>query len=152
MTIDEALNKYDLDVNEAKKQHYIKCQKSIKNSIIFSVITIVVGIVLLIIGKSLPPEISVYDGHESESIEAMIYRCFGSSTLVIGVIFLIILPYLIRKEQKKGPKDFLEQNKRLYLNLIMCENITEEGRERYRQELEEIRQEELRRAIRRAGR
>lgn len=149
MTIEEAHKQYEKEVQICIEEHNRSCEKNFVTSIIVGSILIVLGIILLVIGNSIPPEIASYG--EYETAGAILCKCFGTGLLVGGIPFLLLMPRSIRKKQKEGPKSFWVQNKRLLLNYLKCEDMNQEGKEHYRQELEEMKHLEVLMAINRAS-
>lgn len=149
MTINEAEQRYDLEVAYCIEQHKNELQKQMNVTGIVGAVLIVIGIVLLIIGFTTPPEITSW-GYESEPIEAMLEKIFGWISLVCGAFCLVMLPRLY-KNQKKGPASFLPSIKNLYLNYLKCEDMDAPYKEFYKQKLEEIRHTELINAINNAA-
>lgn len=150
MTIAEAENQYKTDVENARQWFIMRLKKSIKiwNSI--SIVLIVAGIVLTIIGFTTPPEIDSI-GYESLPAGALCERIFGIALLILGVFWLLIFNLSYKSNLKRGPKNFNEETKTLYLNYLKCSDMSDTDKEFYKQKLEEMRNSELVSAIRSAA-
>ena len=150
MTSIEAENQYECEMTKCFEQHKNRLQNEMIVCIIISLLLIVIGIVLTIIGCNAPPEINIF-GDEIESLSAMLEKIFGISILCAGVLIMLIIFPQLYISYKKGPENILPQIKNLYLNYLKCEDIGEDDKEFYKQKLEEIRNMELVNAIRRAS-
>ena len=149
MIIAEAEELYKIEVAEYRKQHALGVRKSLKIWNIISVIILIIGIVLIIVGLSLPPKVDSFG--EYDSAGAIVSKYFGSAALIIGILFLLIFNLSAKKTLKNGPQDFTEQVKNLYLNYLKCSDMSDTDKEFYVQKLEEIRNAELVSALRSAG-
>lgn len=150
MTIKQAENQYDLEVKNSIEQHKERLNKLILIWAIISSICILVGFVLIIIGFTTPPEIDSFGG-EWDTSTAIITKLFGFMALSWGaIILLIIIPFLL-KNRKIGPASFLPQIENLYLNYLVCEDLSENEKEFYKQKLENIRNAKLVNALRHAS-
>lgn len=150
MTIEQAENQYNLEVKNSIEQHKQQLSKLILIWTIISSVCILVGIILIVIGFSTPPEIDSL-GFEWDTTPAILSKLFGFISLWIGLAFLLILIPFFLKNKKLGPVSFLPQIKNLYLNYLACEDLSENEREFYKQKLEDIRNAELVKAIRSAS-
>lgn len=149
MIIAEAEELYKIEVAEYRKQHALGVRKSLKIWNIISVVVLIIGIVLIIVGLSLPPETDLLGTHDS--IGALMSKTFGSTALILGIFLLIFGSLCAKKTLQNGPRDYTTQVKNLYLNYLKCSDMSDTDKEFYVQKLEEIRNAELVSAIRSAG-
>ena len=151
MTLQEAYDNYEIEVEEKKERHKNRIKKSMIIWSIVGSIAIIIFIILLDFAYNIPLEKSIF-GEKWE-------RTFGAQMLIfvswgaIGFIPILLLIGLISTfiSIKKGPKSFLEENRNLYMNCLTADDVNEKGKLYYRQKLEELRHLELLRAIRSAG-
>lgn len=148
MTIAEAENLYNQEIDQRRAQHTRSCKKAILIWNIVSITLIVVGIVLTIIGSFIPPEIDSTGFEWERGIYCMIA---GIILLFIGTVWLITMNISYRKTMAKGPRDSLQQIKTLYYNYLKCDDMSQEHKEFYKIKLEDIRNMELVSAIHRAS-
>jgi len=146
MTVLEAEHQYDLEVANYTEQCKKRIQKWITVWKVIGFVCILLGIVLTIIGFTLPREVDLF-GYEYESFTAIFLKIYGIGTLVFGVFILLVIIPILRKSQKKGPTSFLPQIKNLYFNYLKCEDMCSDDKEFYKQKLEDIRNMELVNAI-----
>ena len=146
MTIKEAENQYYHEVENCREQHIMKAKKAILIWNIIGSLLIVVGLILMIIGFTTPPEIDSF-GYEWEPIGALFEKAYGIVSLGLGVFFILLLNLGGRRAIKKGPRNFLPQIKNLYLNYLKCDDMSNDEKEFYKQKLENIRNMELVNAI-----
>ena len=149
MIIAEAEELFKIEVAEYCKQKALGVRKSLKIWNIISVVILIIGIVLIIVGLSLPPKIDSFG--EYDSAGAIVSKLFGSIALIIGIIFLISFNLCAKKTLQDGPRGYTTQVKNLYLNYLKCSDMSDTDKEFYVQKLEEIRNAELVSAIRSAG-
>ena len=158
MTTQEAWKIYEIEVEQKKESHKRIMKKYFLSFLIIGIIGLILGIVLTIIGFSLPKNItyhlkgtpyeytSAYD-----TTTALVLKILGICLLFFTCFFFI--PQAVENGilLKKGPKDFLAENKRLYLNSLKAEDADENDIEYFKQKLENIRHVELVNEIRRAS-
>ncbi len=145
MTIAEAENQYFVEVENLRKQHELQIKKALKIWDIVCAVLMVVGIILIIIGYTTPPEF-IFD-EEIVSPEALFERLFGIMLLCLGAFLLLIGNLGARNGLKKGPQSFLAQTKNLYFNYLKCVDMNDSDKEFYKEKIEEIRHMELVNAI-----
>lgn len=150
MTIQEAEDIYRYEVEAAKREITLKRKRALSIWNIISFILILSGIVLTIVGFTLPRQ-ELYDGYEIDAPGALFAKIYGIGAMIVGVWFLIIFNISFRKAIQKGQIDFLPHVNKLYLNYLKCEDMKPEDKEFYRQKLEDIRNENLVNAINRAS-
>ena len=146
MTIKEAENQYYHEVENCREQHIMKAKKAILIWNIIGPLFIVVGLILMIIGFTTPPEITSW-GYESVPTGAIFERVYGIGSLLLGAFCMLLMNLGGRRAIKKGPRNFLPQIKNLYLNYLICDDMSNDEKEFYRQKLEDIRNMELVNAI-----
>ena len=136
MTIAEAEKQYFVEVENLRKQHELQIKKALKIWVIVCAVLIIVGIILMIIGYTTPPEF-IFD----------LKRFFGIMLLCLGAFLLLIGNLGARNGLKKGPQSFLAQTKNLYFNYLKCIDMNDSDKEFYKEKIEEIRHMELVNAI-----
>lgn len=150
MTSKEAEEQYKLEVRIYKEQFKKNKKRNLIIWLIVGGILIVAGLILTIIGLSIPPEIDSF-GNEWITADAMIKQMFGSILLVSPTIALISYTIVAVLAIKNGPSSFLAQNRNLYLNYLKCVDLPADYKEFYKQKLEEIRNAELCAALNRVS-
>lgn len=146
MTIAEAEKQYFVEVENLRKQHELQIKKARKIWDIICAVLIIVGIILIIIGYTTPPEIN-YFGQEEVPFGAYMERGYGIFFICLGPFLLVILNVAFGNVLKKGPRSFLAQTKNLYFNYLKCVDMNDSDKEFYKEKIEEIRHMELVNAI-----
>ncbi len=149
MTIAEAERIYEWQVEKEIEWCKKRLRKRIKVFAVIAAVLFLVGMVLLIIGLTAPMEID-YFGNETRTIGADMEIGFGAVLLGLGVLY--VLPILFNYKALKNVPESLDldltlQIKNLYFNYLKCEDISQEEKEFYIQKLEDIRNNELVRAV-----
>lgn len=154
MTIKEAEEQYDWEVENHIEKYKDRLKLTIYIFMIIGFILIILGIALRGIADTLPPEVwweGTESEYETESDKAFFYNFFGTMALIMGAIFLVVIVPSLYWTRNKGPKNFLPQIKRLYFNYLKCEDMSRDYKEFYKQKLEDIRNMELVNAIHNAS-
>lgn len=136
MTIKEANVIYDRDVKEHIDRHK-------KRTKIFMVIWAVSSIVLFLIGvflinksKTFPHDIIL--GLEFESFEETLYYILGVGTIITAIAIVISSEICLIISLVRGPRSFAIQNKKLYYNYLLCEDLDKDRKEYYKLKIQEM--------------
>lgn len=157
MTTQEAWDIYEMEVEQKKETHKRTMKKYFISLLITGIIMLVLGIVLTKIGFSLPKKITYHLKGTPDEYTSAYDTSTAVSLKILGItlLFMCLFPILIATNYgsslKKGPDNFLAENKRLYLNCLRSKDIDEDDIEYYKQKLENIRHIELLDEIRCAG-
>ena len=104
MTLQEAFEKYEREVEQKIESHENKIKKSIIVGSIIALISIIVFSIMLIIGYNLPLEEVYFSTSKERSIGAFFLIVYGWIFLVLTpIIYFIYLPSLFARI-KKGPR------------------------------------------------
>ena len=139
MTKLEAEKIYETQVEERIALHKIQIEKYIKQgkrSKRIGNILIVIGLIMLIFAISL-----------SDFAIQVFFIMSCPTVLLFGIVVRTIGVNYNISRSKKGPDNFICENKALYLNYLRCTDISDEDKLYYKQELENIRNIELRLTI-----
>lgn len=153
MTMAEAEKIYDDEVKKCEEEHIEdkeKKKEKIENQeairIIISIIIMIVGVILLLIGVTAPPEVSSITGNESTPFYAIMLIIYG---IILGIIGVSVLLYTFITTPKKLEKvenekvSYYLPNKHLYMNYLICTDMNDSYKEYYKQKLADMKYSEL---------